>query len=59
MASLTIEDEFKYMSAVIFPSDFLKCEHFLKKDRIYEVKGSFRKDNKNKSQLVIKYVKEV
>ena len=59
MATLVIEDEFKSMNAVIFPNDFLKYEHFLKKDSIYEVRGNFRKDNRDKKQFVIKTIKEV
>ena len=59
MASLVIEDEFKTINAVIFPKDFLKVEHFIKKGNIYEAFGNFRKDNRGKTQFVIKSVKEV
>nr|MCR5742094.1 DNA polymerase III subunit alpha [Gammaproteobacteria bacterium] len=56
MASLIIEDEFKSMRAVIFPNNYLKFEHFLAKDKLYEIFGEL-KDNRGGLELIVRDIK--
>ena len=59
MASLEIEDEYKSINAVIFPKDYLKVAHLLKKDAIFGLTGYYSLDNRGKLQFVVQNLKEV
>ncbi len=59
MASLEIEDEYKSINAVIFPKDYLKVAHLLKKDAIFALSGYYSVDNRGRLQFVVQNLKEV